>query len=431
MAGEGEKQHRIGIDRVCVGLYIKLDSWLGHPFLFSSFKIKNAEQIATLKAMGLTDIEYVPGKSDVAPAAPAPAAAAEETAPAAEAEEQVDLDEMMREKKERIDTLSREREQIFAAERKYAKTANSVKNVMRLAGGNPRQAAQLSGEVAVELAEIFQAEQNPYIHLMGENVADESAYFHSLNVTVLSLILARALGVGDTDDAALRDIAQGAVLHDIGKSLVPSQILLKDEELTAAETKLLRMHPGYGIKVLEAVEDLPKRVREIILFHHEMADGSGYPKGIKAEALDQAVRIVAIANAYDNLCNQRVVKQSRTPSEALSHMYKNDLAKYDKAALGAFIKALGIYPPGTIVKLKSGKVGIVMSVDSADLLYPNLMLYDPTIPKDTAAVVNLRRDLVDDAIERSLRPAVLPAPIHDYLSPRKRICYFVDHAGGS
>jgi putative nucleotidyltransferase with HDIG domain len=421
----GAGRNRIRIEQVRIGLHIKLDSWLGHPFLFSSFKIKNEEQIATLRSMGLTEIEYLPEKSDIAPAPPPAAADAPVADPDPVAE--VELEEMMREKKERIATLSREREQIRAAERKYVKTANSVKNVMRLANNNPRHAAQLSGEVADELAEIFLAEQNPYIHLMGDNVADENAFFHSINVTVLSMILARAL---DVDAESMRDIAQGAILHDVGKALVPSQILLKDEELTAAETKLLQMHPGYGIKLMQAVTELPNRVREIIMFHHELADGSGYPKGIKAEALDQAVRIVAIANAYDNLCNQRVVKRSRTPSEALSHMYKNELAKYDKTALGALVKALGIYPPGTIVKLKSGRVGIVMSVDSADLLHPDLMIYDPAIPKDEAAVVNLKRDL-EDAVERTLRPAVLPEAIHDYLSPRKRICYFVDHAGGS
>lgn len=426
MAGS-EGQNRIKIEQVCIGLHIKLDSWMGHPFLFSSFKIKNEDQIYALKAMGLKDIEYIPAKSDTKPA-PVPPPVVEEPDEYAAAAEAEALAALMQEKKERIETLNREREAIRAAERKYVKTANSVKNVMRLAGNNPLGAAQLSGEVAGDLAEIFLTEQNPYIHLMGDNVSDENAYFHSLNVTVLSLILARAVGIDDA--AMMRDIAQGAVLHDVGKALVPSQVLLKDEELTSAETKLLQLHPNYGIKVMQGVQELPGRVREIIAFHHEMADGSGYPKGVKAEALSQAVRIVAITNAYDNLCNQRVVSRSKTPSEALAHMFKNEATKYDKAALGAFIKSLGIYPPGTIVKLASGKVGIVMSVDSADLLHPNLMVFDPTIPKDEAAVVHLKRDL-DDKIERTLRPAALPQPIHDYLSPRKRICYFVDHAGGA
>ncbi len=430
MAGSNEEKNRIRIDQVCIGLHVKLDSWLGHPFLFSSFKIKNEKQIVTLKSMGLKDIEYLPEKSTAKPAPPPPSESAGtggDSAAIADNEE-VELEELMREKMTRIETLSRERERIRTAERNYLKTSNSVKNVMRLAGNSPQQAAQLSGEIASELANVFMSEQNPYIHLMADNVADESTYFHSINVTVLSLILARAVGVGSEE--VMRDIAQGAVLHDIGKTMVPSQVLLKDDELTGAETKLMQMHPEYGIKLMDSVLDLPSRVRSIILYHHERADGSGYPKGIKADAVDEAVRIVAIADAYDTLCNQRIVKRSKMPSEALSHMYKNELAKYDKTVLSAFIKSLGIYPPGTIVKLASGKVGIVMSVDSSDLLNPNLMIYDPAIPKEDAASLNLKRDL-EDSIERTLRPSALPAPIHDYLSPRKRICYFTDHAGGN
>lgn len=420
MTSSGKGQHRIPIDQICIGLHIKLDSWMGHPFLLSNFKIKNEKQIAALKSMGLTDIAYLPAKSDNGPEAAAhdPTPASDDGAAA--------LVEQMREKRVLIKNLNLERERIRSAERKYVKTADGVKNVMRLANNSPLKAAQLSGEIAGELAELFSSEQNPYIHLMGDNVTDENAYFHGLNVTVLSLILARALGIDSTE--TMRDIAQGAILHDVGKAMLPSQVLLKDEGLNVAETNLLQMHPAYGIKLMQSVEELPSLVRQIILFHHELADGSGYPKGIKAGTLDQAVRIVTIVNAYDNLCNQRVVKRSKTPSEALSHMYKVDLAKFDKATLSAFIKALGIYPPGTIVKLVSGKVGIVMSVDSDNLLHPNLMIYDPAIPKEEAAIVNLKRDL-DDAIERTLRPLALPQAIHDYLSPRKRVCYFVDHAG--
>lgn len=417
----------IRMDQLCIGLHIRLDSWMGHPFLFSSFKIADQQQIDTLRAMGLKEIEYLPQKSDAKPLAPQPSK--EETeATAAQEAEKAELEILMQEKKERIEELSRERDRIRTAERKYLKTANSVKNVMRLANQQPQHAAQLAGEVANELAETFLSDTNPYIHLMGDNITDENAYYHSLNVTVLSLILAKAIGVDDPE--TMRDIAQGAVLHDAGKGLIPSQVLLKDEELTPSEVKLMQMHPSYGIKLMQSVENLSGRVKAIILFHHEFFDGTGYPKGLKGEAIDQAVRIVTITNTYDNLCNPRVVKRARTPAEALSFMYKTALEKFDKAMLSAFIKSLGIYPPGTIVKLKSGRVGIVMSVDSADLLHPNLMIFDPEIPKDEAAIVNLKRDLGDE-VETTLRPSILPEAVHDYLSPRKRICYFVDSGGGA
>lgn len=416
---------KVGVDQLCIGMHVRLDGWVGHPFLFNSFKIKDQKQIDTLRSLGLKEIEYLAQKSDAKPLAPSKQAPA---APSTPAVQPMVLDELMKQKKERIETLRKELEQIQAAERKYVKTANAVKNVMRLANSNPAQAAEQASEVAAQLSEIFLAKQTPFIHLMGDNASDNSTQFHSLNVTMLSLILAHAIGIDDAE--LMRDIAQGALLHDIGKAMVPSQVLLKDEGLTPAEAKLLEMHPGYGIKLMQSVESLPRRVKEIILFHHEMMDGSGFPKGLKGEQLDQAVRIVTIANSYDNHCNQRIATKSKTPSEALSYMYKNEGTKYDKTLLSAFVKSMGIYPPGTIVMLKSGKVGIVMSIDSSDLLHPNLMLYDATIPKQQAAVVNLRRDL-EDEVDRTLRPSTLPKPVFDYLSPRKHISYFVENAGSA
>jgi HD-GYP domain-containing protein (c-di-GMP phosphodiesterase class II) len=89
----------------------------------------------------------------------------------------------------------------------------------------------------------------------------------------------------------------------------------------------MNMHPAYGLQLMMPVESLGPRVREIIAFHHEMIDGSGYPKGLQGDAISQAVRIVTIANVFDNLCNQRVVARSKTPSEALAFMYKNELVK--------------------------------------------------------------------------------------------------------
>ncbi|HET6719226.1 MAG TPA: HD-GYP domain-containing protein, partial [Rhodocyclaceae bacterium] len=390
MFGNKSDRHMIRMDQLCIGLHVRLDRWLGHPFLFSSFKIKDEAQIAALRAMGLEEIEYLPQRSDTRPAEPA----ARTIPPPAATAPNAAFDALMQQKRERIETLSKERARIQAAEKKYVKTANSVKNVGRIANSNPSQAAAQAGEIADDLVEAFLAEEAPFIHLMGDHVADESAYYHSLNVTVLALIMARAVGIGDAQ--TVHDIVRGAVLHDVGKALIPSQVLLKTEDLNSAELKLLNLHPGYGIKLMQGVEGLPRRVLEIILYHHEMVDGSGYPKGLAGDAIDPAVRIVAIANAYDNLCNPRQVERSRTPSEALSHLFKNESAKFDRATLAAFIKALGIYPPGTIVKLKSGRIGIVMSVDSADLLHPDLMIYDQTIPKEDAAVLNLRRDLDDE-----------------------------------
>lgn len=426
MSSPPDKRHTVRMDQLCIGLHVKLDGWLDHPFLFTNFKIKTQAQIDALRALELTEIEYFPHKSDVAPPPP-PASGAAPAAAAPAGEGSAAMKQLMEEKKARIERLNQSRARIQAAQKKYATMANSVKNIARIAADRPAQAVAHAKDIAVEMAQVFMTEQETYLHLMDENVADESGtFFHNVNVSVMSLLLARALGIEDKDTIA--DIGQGAILHDVGKVMIASQVLMKDDGLTSAETKLLNMHPAYGVQIVQPVESLSPRVREIIAFHHEMLDGSGFPKGLSGDAISQAVRIVSVANAFDNLCNQRVVSRSKTPSEALAFMYKHELAKYDRVALSAFIKALGVYPPGTIVALKSGRVGIVMSVDSSDLLHPNLMIYDPGVNKADAAVVNLRTDL-EDEVDRAVRPASLPPAIRDYLSPRKRICYFVDNAG--
>lgn len=418
------ERNLIKVSQLCIGLYIKLDGWMGHPFMFSSFKIKDNDQILTLQSLGFDEIEYVPKKSDVEPLAEKPEDEAQNQAEMAAA--MAAADALMAEKRERIELLNRERDRIRQAEKNYIRTATSVKNVMRLANTSPAKATELANDVSAELAATFLSDQNPYIHLMGDNAVDENAYYHSLNVTVLSLIIARFIGINEP--SLMKSIAMGGILHDIGKSCIPSQILLKDEPLTIPEANLFRMHPAYGVKLLQNVQEVPREVREVIFFHHECADGSGYPKGLHLDAIPQAVRIIAIANAYDNLCNPRVVSRSRTPSESLSYLFKHEPTKYDKSILSAFVKCLGVYPPGTIVLLKSNRIGIVMSIDSGHLLAPNIMLFDPGVPKADAPIFHLKNDLNDEII-KTVRPSALPQPVYDYLTPRKRVCYFADSTG--
>lgn len=418
-----EKKTTLAPAALQIGMYVRLDGWLGHPFLLNSFKIKNQEQLDALRRLDVPAIEVVVARSDVKPGKEVvelPPAIVESPPENSEA-----VEDMWREKRERIASLNRARERIAQAEKKYVKTANTVKSAMHLANTSPAKAVETATEVAVEMADAFVGDENPYIHLMGEAIADENAYYHALNVMVMALILARFVKV---DWALIKDVALGALLHDVGKAQIPSQVLLKDDRLTTAELGLLHMHPQYGIKMLQSVSGIPRTVLEIIFFHHETLDGSGYPKGLHEDKIHQAVRIVTIANAYDNHCNQRQASQCKTPSEALSFMFKNELTRYDRNLLSAFIKCLGIYPPGTVVKLASGRVGIVMSVDGNDLLHPNLMLYDPKIPKADAPIMNLKTDL-EDKIEQTLRPAALPEQVFSYLSPRRRICYFVDTEG--
>ncbi len=108
---------------------------------------------------------------------------------------------------------------------------------------------------------------------------------------------------------------------------------------------------------------MPERVAQIIYQHHELADGTRYPKGLAATEMDPLARILSMVNIYDNLCNPVNVADAMTPYSALSNMFSNNRKRYDNALLNTFIKALGVYPPGSIVLLNDGVYGIVMSVN--------------------------------------------------------------------
>jgi putative nucleotidyltransferase with HDIG domain len=251
---------------------------------------------------------------------------------------------------------------------------------------------------------------------------DEGVYYHAMNVTVLAMMLGKEVGVSQEE---MKLLCQGALLHDIGKSRVDKKVVLKEKNFTKPELDFLRLHPKYGVEILASMKSIPKMVMMIVYQHHEAFDGSGYPQGIPGAKMHKLSQIVAIANTYDVHCNKRNAADCLTPFEALSFMFSAQKARFEPMLLGSFIRCLGIYPPGTIVQLNNGAIGMVISVNPATQLQPSIVLYDSEIPKKDALII----DMVDEPelkITKSIRPAVLPQEIFEYLSPRTRVTYFVD-----
>ena len=214
------------------------------------------------------------------------------------------------------------------------------------------------------------------------------------------------------------------MFHDIGKVEIPEKILLKTDPLTRAEIDFMRQHVTYGMDIGKKV-GLAPGVLAIIAQHHEYMDGSGYPRGTAGDKIYQLSRIITIVNDYDNQCNQINPANSMTPHEALSQMFSQHRARYDPAALKLFVRTLGVYPPGTIVKLSNDVIGMVTSVNSSKPLKPSVLIYDPEIPKHEAVILDLETE-PDINVSKSIKPGQLPRQIHDYLNPRKRMTYFFD-----
>ena len=136
-------------------------------------------------------------------------------------------------------------------------------------------------------------------------------------------------------------------------------------------------------------------------------------------------RIVAVANYYDELCNPTNIANALTPHEALATMFAKLRAKFDPKLLQVFVRCLGVYPPGTIVQLSNGVIGMVATINTAKPMKPMVVVYDAEIPKEEAILVDLERE-TDLNIAKAIRPAQVPVDIYNYLSPRKRVSYYFD-----
>lgn len=200
-------------------------------------------------------------------------------------------------------------------------------------------------------------------------IREKDAYLleHSVNVSILMTIFAKHLGF---DLALIEQLATGALLHDIGKIKVPNTILHKPGKLTDLEFVEMRAHVIYSKEILETVPDFSPISLDVAAHHHERLDGRGYPNGLASEQISKHARMIAIVDTYDAITAQRVYKEGQTSLHALKILRKDAPSHFDLNLVNEFIQAVGIYPPGSLVRLTNQKVGIVLETGS-----------EPTRPK--------------------------------------------------
>jgi HD-GYP domain-containing protein (c-di-GMP phosphodiesterase class II) len=412
-------EQRISIDQLRVGLFVRLETWMDHPFLFSSFKIRNEKQLKALRSLGLSDIIYLPGKSDFDPL-PLPQTPAPVVVRVPEVDPEIAA--MWQEKRERREKITHQREAYGRCEKQFVGSITSVKSMLRNLFSRPQESIKQAEALIVNMVDSLLAEKDVLLHLMNAKNGDDGAYYHSLNVTMLALMLGRESGLKATE---MCELGLGTLLHDMGKERVPSQILLKKTPWSTAERNFYQQHVVYGLELSEKLPGLSAGSLGVIGQHHEMLDGTGFPSSLVAGRIGKLARIAAIANAFDNACNRINTADSLTPSQALSVMFKRDRVKYDSAFMQLFVRCLGVYPPGSIVRLNNDTIALVVNVNPGKLLQPTLLIYDATIPKEEALLLNLA-DEPDLSVVSTLRPAQLPKEVFDYLSPRNRISYFTE-----
>lgn len=412
---------RIPVDQLRLGIFVQLElKWLAHPFVFNSFKIKSDDQIQTLRELGLREVLYIPEKSDCPPAAAnRPAAMKQAPSPSSSTPER---NEMWEKKRQQIEKLEKRRQQLQQCDKEYQRTIKQVSVVMQKLLTGSEEAAEEAGQLIQGIVDSLLMDQEAIVHLVNVKSKDDTAFYHTLNVAILAMVLGRESGL-NAEQAKL--LGMGALFHDIGKNKIPKKLLYKRGSLTPAEAKLLGMHPQYGHQMMSQIAAFPREALPIILEHHEAIDGSGYPKGLREEKISLLSKITAIANNYDNLCNKLDPLDSMTPYESLCHLFCRQKQQLDGQLMSRFISCMGVYPPGTIVKLTSEMVGMVVSINPKKPLRPSILVYDPNVPKNEALIIDLD-DFPSLEIDRSLRPAELKPEVYAYLDPRTRVNYYFE-----
>ncbi|WP_237485575.1 HD-GYP domain-containing protein [Vibrio hippocampi] len=411
---------KVSVERLQPGLHVRLPlKWNEHPFLFNTFKIKSQDQIHVIKHLGLKYVFVAPELSDVAPRS------FEEIKPEEQAPQDDAAQKLWAEKQKRIEELSRYRRRVAKCEKEFERSLAQIRSVMAKLRNRPEQAAQEAQFLVENIVDTLLAEEDVALHLVGSKSEFEDVYFHSLNVAVLSMIIAKAKKMNSEQ---IKQVAMAALFHDIGKIKIPPAILRKVTPLTDPELNYYKMHTKYGVDLANKIEVLSETTIKVIDQHHEKFDGSGYPKGLKKEQIHPVAQIIAVANAFDNLCHHNIPSEKKIPYAALSYLFKQCRHEYNQENLNILIKYMGVYPPGTIVRLTNKMVGLVVSVNSGNLLNPNVLLYDPNVPKMQAPIIALEEKELK--VDKVIHPDKLPPEVREYLNPRSRVSYYFESDKG-
>jgi putative nucleotidyltransferase with HDIG domain len=225
---------------------------------------------------------------------------------------------------------------------------------------------------------------------------DEYTYMHSVAVCALMINFARTL---ELDEVLVRELGVAGLLHDIGKMAVPDPVLKKPSKLTDAEYAIVREHSQRGYDLLLQNEDAPAIAAEVVLHHHEKYDGTGYPHGIKGEEISLYARMGAICDVYDATTSNRPYKDGWAPAESIARMLEWN-GHFDPKLLDVFVRSIGIYPVGTLVRLRSNRLGLVTAENDREPTRPRVKAFysipdrAPTRPEMVTIGCSLREDAI-------------------------------------
>jgi putative nucleotidyltransferase with HDIG domain len=362
---------KINVRDLIQGMYLQeiCGSWMDHPFWKKSFALDDPKDIETLQTCGIDEVWRDTEKGlDVKVAATSKS----------EAETNLDIASKLQiaeKSKINISAPVSMQEELAQARKTHSRARVAVTSMFQEARMGKALQLEEIGDLVDDISLSITRNPEAFLSLSRLKTIDNYTYLHSVAVCALMIALGKQMNL---DNALLKDLGMAGLLHDVGKMMVPDEILNKPGRLTDEEFDIMKKHPQLGLELLKGSQGVCDIALDVCLHHHERIDGKGYPDRLSGEALSLFARMGAVCDVYDAITSIRCYKSSWEPAEAIRKMAEWQEGHFDSNVFHAFVKTIGIYPSGTLVKLKSTRLAVVMEQSDKSLITPIVKVFFST-----------------------------------------------------